>query len=151
MVSTIGTMPRNSFTLEMIGSIRHGRVEADLTRNQPRKDIASLCRRLPFLRICGPRICRDISLIRSWPIFKQIFAVAEGEDLLRTDLDTGGGPAVFQSRVVAEDAFLDHRIERAGIAVCRHIEGAGDHAVAATDADLRDCRLPPLPWSWYRH
>ena len=98
--------------------VSEGRVEADLVEIHAGKVEPA---RSPYFLFTVNMV--DIS-VRCFPDplvadLYQIIAMTEGQDLLRADLYAGGWLAVFQPGVVAEDAFLDHRVECAGIAVSR--------------------------------
>ena len=68
--------------------------------------------------------------------FEKIFALAECQSFLRTDINAGRWQTVLQPGVVAENALPDDRVKGAGVTVARNIEGAGNHAVAAANTDL---------------
>src|SRR5574341_414366 len=51
-------------------------------------------------------------------------------------LGAGRYPAVLESRIVAHGALHDLRVQGAFIIVGRDVEGAGDHAVPASEAEV---------------
>ena len=61
----------------------------------------------------------------------------EGHDLLGTRFHTSRRTAELEPGVVTHDAFLDHRVDRAGITVGRNVERTGDHACPAAYAYFR--------------
>ena len=114
--------------------VAKGGVEADLVE-EVLEGRASWCRPVPFRRRrgrCSGPGCRG-SLVRQ---LDQVGAVSEGERLLGADVDACRRASHLEAGVVAEDALLDHRVGHALVVVARDVERAGDHAVAAADADL---------------
>ena len=63
----------------------------------------------------------------------EILAATEGQGVHGAGLDAAGQLA-FLEPVKAEGAFLDDRVEGLAVLEGGHVEGAGDHAVAAADA-----------------
>ena len=66
---------------------------------------------------------------------EEVFALAERQGFLWTNLNAGRRLAILQSGVITEDTFLDDRCEGTGILESGDIKRASDDAVSATDTD----------------
>src|SRR5574341_80370 len=66
----------------------------------------------------------------------QVVPLPERERARGAGLGAGRYPAVLESRIVAHGALHDLRVQGAFIIVGRDVEGAGDHAVPASEAEV---------------